>query len=94
MHQDLEHSLSTATKREREVILLIARGLQNKSIAHELQLSENTIRAHIQNIMRKYKVHNRTQVAVMFAGSIPHVDSLPLSPVVASRSPKLSDASS
>jgi len=94
MHQDLEHSLSTATKREREVILLIARGLQNKSIAHELQLSENTIRAHIQNIMRKYKLHNRTQVAVMFAASIPHVDNVPLSPAASARAAKLSDASS
>jgi len=58
---------TTATRREQEVILLIARGLQNKNIAYELKLSENTVRAHIQNIMRKYKLQNRTQIAVMFA---------------------------
>jgi DNA-binding NarL/FixJ family response regulator len=56
-----------ATKREQEVILLISRGLQNKNIAYELKLSENTVRAHIQNIMRKYKLQNRTQIAMMFA---------------------------
>jgi len=48
------------------LIWLIGRGLQNKVIAFELNISENTVRAHISNIMRKYNLHNRTQIAVMF----------------------------
>lgn len=52
------------TPRERQLIILIARGLQNKAIAYELQISTNTVRAHIGNIMRKYKLRNRTQIAV------------------------------
>ena len=60
------------TRRERELINLIARGMQNKNIAHELHISEHTVRAHIGNIMRKYRLHNRTQIAMAFAadGSI------------------------
>ena len=57
---------ATPTRREQELITLIGRGLQNKVIAYELNISENTVRAHISNIMRKYNLHNRTQIAVMF----------------------------
>ncbi|WP_407166570.1 response regulator transcription factor [Bradyrhizobium sp. ORS 111] len=60
-------TLITPTRRERELMLLIARGMQNKNIAHELSISENTVRAHIGNIMRKYRLHNRTQIAMIFA---------------------------
>jgi DNA-binding NarL/FixJ family response regulator len=57
---------ATPTPREQELIILIGRGLQNKVIAYELNISENTVRAHISNIMRKFNLHNRTQIAVMF----------------------------
>lgn len=66
MRPDTNESI-VPTKRERELMVLIARGLQNKNIAHELNISENTVRAHIGNIMRKYHLHNRTQIAVIFA---------------------------
>ena len=55
--------------------MLIARGLQNKNIAYELKISENTVRAHIGNIMRKYRLHNRTQIAIVYA-----LKAAPLSP--------------
>ncbi|HET7849353.1 MAG TPA: LuxR C-terminal-related transcriptional regulator [Pseudolabrys sp.] len=55
------------TAREQQLIVLIARGLQNKVIAHELKISANTVRAHIGNIMRKYRLHNRTQIAMVLA---------------------------
>jgi DNA-binding NarL/FixJ family response regulator len=54
------------TARERELIALIGRGLENKGIASELNISENTVRVHVRNILRKYKLSNRTQIAVMF----------------------------
>jgi DNA-binding NarL/FixJ family response regulator len=60
------HSAATPTPREQELIALIRRGLQNKEIAYELNISESTVHAHIGNIMRKYRLHNRTQIAVMF----------------------------
>jgi DNA-binding NarL/FixJ family response regulator len=57
----------TPTPRERELMMLLARGMQNKNIAYELKISENTVRAHIGNIMRKYRLRNRTQIAITFA---------------------------
>lgn len=62
--------LIAPTRRERQLIRLIARGLQNKNIAYELNISENTVRAHIGNIMRKYHLHNRTQIAVSVASVV------------------------
>ncbi|HXH43430.1 MAG TPA: LuxR C-terminal-related transcriptional regulator [Bradyrhizobium sp.] len=59
--------LIAPTPRERELMMLIARGMQNKNIAYELNISENTVRAHIGNIMRKYRLQNRTQIAIAFA---------------------------
>jgi DNA-binding NarL/FixJ family response regulator len=56
----------TPTRRERELIELVGRGLRNRVIASQLNISENTVRAHIRNIMRKYKLRNRTQIAIMF----------------------------
>lgn len=67
--------LITPTPRERGLMMLIARGLQNKNIAYELKISENTVRAHIGNIMRKYRLHNRTQIAIVYA-----LKAAPLSP--------------
>lgn len=66
MSRDQNDSI-TPTPRERELMMLIARGLQNKNIAYELKISENTVRAHIGNIMRKYRLQNRTQIAIAFA---------------------------
>jgi len=66
MRPDPKDSI-TPTPRERELMMLIARGMQNKNIAYELKISENTVRAHIGNIMRKYRLQNRTQIAIIFA---------------------------
>ncbi|QFI77364.1 response regulator transcription factor [Bradyrhizobium betae] len=66
MSLDSKNSI-TPTPRERELMMLIARGMQNKNIAYELKISENTVRAHIGNIMRKYRIQNRTQIAIIYA---------------------------
>ena len=59
-------SEESPTPREQQLIALIRRGLRDKEIAYELNISESTVHAHIRNIMRKYGLHNRTQIAVMF----------------------------
>jgi DNA-binding NarL/FixJ family response regulator len=41
-------------------------GLQNKIIAVKMELSEHTVKVHVHNIIRKLKVHNRTQAAAVF----------------------------
>lgn len=49
------------TKREQEVLLLVAQGLENKEIAVRLELSVCTITCHLRNIYEKLEVNNRTQ---------------------------------
>ena len=51
------------TKRERQVIDLVADGLTNKEIAQKLHLSTYTIKSHIHNILEKLALHTRVQIA-------------------------------
>ena len=52
------------TPRESEVLALVARGLSNKSIGAQLQISEHTVRNHLCRIYQKLKLNNRLQVAM------------------------------
>ena len=58
---DKLHSL---TKRELQILKLIAEGLFNKEIAVKLHISERTVKNHVSNIFKKIKVNDRTQAAV------------------------------
>lgn len=51
------------TKRERQVIELIAEGLTNKEIAAKIHLSTYTIKSHVHNILEKLSLHTRIQIA-------------------------------
>jgi two-component system, NarL family, response regulator LiaR len=59
-----ELSADPLTPREREVLVLIGRGMANKVIARELSLSEKTVKAHVSSILAKLGVHDRTQAAL------------------------------
>lgn len=59
-------TLAALTVREFEVLHLVSRGCQNKVIASELRLSENTVKIHLHNIIRKLAVKNRTQAAALY----------------------------
>ncbi|WP_108395466.1 helix-turn-helix transcriptional regulator [Devosia submarina] len=61
--------LSFLTKREHQILALVARGLQNKSIASDLRLSEHTVKIHLHNIITKLGTHNRTEAAAVFRDS-------------------------
>ena len=50
--------------REREILLLIARGDSNKLIARELDIAETTVKIHVQHILRKLGLTSRVQAAV------------------------------
>jgi NarL family two-component system response regulator LiaR len=52
------------TAREREVLLLIARGLPNKQIALELGIAEKTVKTHLTNLFQRLGVSDRTQAAL------------------------------
>jgi two-component system, NarL family, response regulator DegU len=51
------------TKREREVIELIAEGLSNKEIAQRLNIATYTAKSHVHNILEKLALHTRLQLA-------------------------------
>lgn len=57
--------INTLTIRERQILVLVSEGLQNKIIADRLHLSEHTVKVHVHNLMRKLKVYNRTQAAAV-----------------------------
>ncbi|SDK22298.1 response regulator [Natronincola ferrireducens] len=52
------------TKREYEVLTLIAEGLNNKEIGCSLYISEKTVKNHVSNIFKKINVNDRTQAAI------------------------------
>lgn len=54
----------TLTRRELEVLKLLAEGLFNKEIAYKLSISEKTVKNHVSNIFKKIGVFDRTQAAV------------------------------
>lgn len=63
--RDMQPSeLHNITKRELEILKLIASGMLNKEIASQLNISERTVKNHVSNIFRKISVSDRTQAAV------------------------------
>ncbi|MGQ0286866.1 two-component system response regulator NarL [Pasteurellaceae bacterium 22721_9_1] len=61
--QDPIYSL---TDREMDVLQLIATGLSNKQIAGKLFISEETVKVHIRNLLRKLNVHSRVAATVLY----------------------------
>lgn len=58
-------SLSDLTGREREVARLVGQGMVNKQIARQLDISERTVKAHVNSIFRKTGTGNRLELALL-----------------------------
>lgn len=50
------------TKREQEVLELVAEGLGNREIAERLEISARTAQKHLENLFKKFSVHDRTEL--------------------------------
>ncbi|MDO8735492.1 MAG: response regulator transcription factor [Thermoleophilia bacterium] len=55
------------TRRESEILELLAEGARDREIAEKLGIAENTVKKHVQNILRKLHVNNRTAAAAAAA---------------------------
>jgi DNA-binding NarL/FixJ family response regulator len=64
-HDDANAPLATLTKRERQVLPLLARGADNSAIARTLAISPETARTHVQNILKKLRLHSRLEAAAL-----------------------------
>lgn len=63
---DLAALFPQLTEREREVVSLIAEGLDNREVAAAAYMGEGTVRNHISSILAKLGLRNRTQIAVAY----------------------------
>lgn len=69
--EGVPRELDTLTPREKQVVQLIAKGESNKMIARHLELSESTVKIHVQNILKKLGLGSRVQIAVYALSSDP-----------------------
>ena len=64
-----QSSLPPLTDREHEVLTLVSEGLTNKAIAAQLEISENTVKYHVNSILSKLGAQSRTEAVVTAARS-------------------------
>lgn len=63
--QAIAESFPTLTPRQRHVLAMLSQGMSNRDIAESLDMRENTVKAHVKQVMRKLQAENRTQAALM-----------------------------
>lgn len=64
----VNESIKALTKREMEILKLVAEGLTNEEIGKKIFISEKTVKTHLTNIFDKLKVNNRFKAALMLMG--------------------------
>ena len=69
--EDADPRNRSLTARQKAVLELLRRGDTNKIIARRLGMTEGTVKVHVRQIMRKFGVTNRTQVALVCANGQP-----------------------
>jgi DNA-binding NarL/FixJ family response regulator len=64
----MDESIKALTRREMEILKLVAEGLTNEEIGKKIFISEKTVKTHLTNIFDKLKVNNRFKAALMLMG--------------------------
>lgn len=59
------HALNRLSERERQIAYFVARGMKNRDIGNELNISENTVKRHLQSIFTKTGARDRLELAVL-----------------------------
>ena len=67
------HPIEPLTKRERQIVRVMAEGLTNKEIAQRLRLAEATVKVHLHRIYRKLGITNRTTLAILTHTDAKHI---------------------
>ena len=62
--RNIKSGVDALTRREYEVLLLIAEGMSNKDISEHLIISEKTVKNQVSSILRKLELQDRTQAAI------------------------------
>lgn len=62
--------LHDLTRREEEVLRLVAAGLSNAEIADRLYITEGTTKTHVKNVLRKLGAENRAQAVAIYHGNV------------------------
>ncbi len=66
-HAAISESITRSlSRRQRQIMAMVAEGLANKEIAHRLGIAEGTVKAHIHAVFRALGVRNRTQAVVLY----------------------------
>jgi len=64
---DLDSNSANLTKKEKEIVILVAEGLSNKEISQKLYISEVTVKTHIRNVFKKVGVNSRLQLLNIYS---------------------------
>jgi len=69
-------AIKILTRRELEILRLVAEGLTNEEIGKKIFISEKTVKTHLTNIFDKLKVNNRFKAALLIMGRSSNADFL------------------
>ena len=64
MVDDLASSMTKLTNRQREVLILLGTSMSNREIGHRLDISERTVKAHVNQILERLELNTRLEAAV------------------------------
>jgi DNA-binding NarL/FixJ family response regulator len=67
-HTEIDRAaVERLSKRQRQVLMKVVQGKGNKIVAHEMNISEGTVKAHLSEVFRALGVHNRTEAVFVAA---------------------------